>query len=169
MIRYARQMLVRRYGTSYACRLIISIIIRLRPSVFSRCYLFSLSDPPLCCHCRRPKGMDSTQLQRDTAPLCLLAVAEPEICVNACVMNMLFSCLPGHASNCLPAVTNAWSIQKMTHAAWYRNLIVNDPSDSSHTTKKGWKGRLHSSPCHRGYDAIIAISERGLFKIYDVC
>ena len=27
MIRYARQMLVRRYGTSYACRLIISIII----------------------------------------------------------------------------------------------------------------------------------------------
>ncbi len=34
-------MLVRRYGTSYACRLIILLSSDLRPSVFSRCYSFN--------------------------------------------------------------------------------------------------------------------------------
>jgi hypothetical protein len=144
-------MLVRRYGTSYACRLIILLSSDLRPSVFSRCYSFSLSDPtPLCCHCRRPKGMDSTQLRRDTTPLCLPAVAEPKICVKACVMNMLFSCLPGHASNC-PAPT-------VTYACWSNS--IDDPcgllwwSDCEWSIRfvahdqKGWKGR--SSSCHRG-------------------
>ncbi len=67
--------IVLRYSTSNARTLIILIITSLRPSVYSRCYSFRLSDPPPLTTTKRRGSM---QLRCNTTTLCPPAVAEPE-------------------------------------------------------------------------------------------
>ena len=166
MIRYARQTLVQRYGTT-GTRIVYNFLLPFVSIVFLLYDdIYSVYQDPTRCRCAN--GMPRWHIRHDTTPLCLPAVTEPKICVKHASWTC-FQCLPGHASNCPPTV-NHRMIDDSCGLLWWSEWDL--PIRSNARDRQGWRDAFipphHVIRGKRKTPPLLAKRDCTVYRIYTV-
>ncbi len=153
-------MLVQWYGTSYACRLIIFNYHLVTPVCLFTLLFVQFIRPNAIADDQKAWPVRSYDVTR--RPVSSRGCRTGKS-VKTCVVNILSSYLPGHASNCLPAVNHRMTgdscgLLRWSDCEWSIRFVARD--------QKGWRDAFIPPHVIKGKRIYSVLANHGYLVLY---